>query len=88
MVHIWGCFMGKKIFWNRRSGRDRRHSGSHQTPYFKSDDRRGLDRRLYGDNDYVLVIGNTGVDRFTLLISIPALIIVSAALIAGSIVDL
>lgn len=76
--------MKKTIFWNRRSGRDRRADTGAAGHYLQTDDRRVLDRRLYGDNGYVLVIGHTGIDRFTLLVTLPALVITAAALILSS----
>ena len=73
--------MVKAIFWNRRSGDDRRHDQSDQ---LQGDDRRVGDRRMYRSNDYLLVIGGyTGLDRFTVLVFIPALVIIVAAFFAS-----
>lgn len=78
--------MEKGIFWNRRSGADRRDSGSDlaYAPAGEGSDRRSLDRRLYGDNGYILIVGDAGLDRFTLFVSFPALVLATASLAIGS----
>lgn len=76
--------MNRSIFINRRTGIDRRRHGADPAQYLKGDDRRVMDRRLYGENGYLLVIGHTGLDRFTMLVTLPALLITAAALIVSS----
>jgi hypothetical protein len=59
------------IFWNRRSGFDRRVYDEH--PYRESRD----DERRDPDSDnYVLVVGEGGIDRFTLLVALPLLALI------------
>ena len=79
--------MSRSIFFNRRSGIDRRHRNEDPAYYGEIADRRSIDRRLYGDNGYLLVIGHTGLDRFTVLVTMPALAITVAALVLSSIVN-
>lgn len=74
------------VFWNRRSGRDRRREVSAEH-YLQSDERRVMDRRLYDDNGYLLVVGESGLDRFTILVTVPALVFVFGALILSSVVS-
>lgn len=76
--------MGQLIVWNRRSGRDRRTVENGLQNLSPDDDRRLYDRRLYGGNDYLLIIGQVGIDRFTLLVALPALAITLAALLYGA----
>lgn len=76
-----GYAVGQFVFWNRRAGGDRRGD---QNTYQLSDERRIIDRRLYGDNGFVLIIGHTGVDRFTLLVTLPGLAITVVALFLSS----
>lgn len=80
--------MGKSIFWNRRSGQDRRDKTAYENRYLRSGDgdRRVMDRRLYGDNDYLLIIGHTGIDRFTLLVTLPVLAVAIATLVLSWVV--
>ncbi len=79
--------MSKKIFWNRRSGKDRR-SLADRSPYASQEDRRRSDRRLYGNNDYVLIIGQSGLDKFSLLVTVPTVVIVLATLVVSAAVNL
>jgi len=60
---------------NRRSPGDRRvlDSGG-------SSERLG-DRRKFGSDRYVLVFGNTGIDRFGLMVGFPAALLIATALI-------
>ena len=60
--------MQSRIFWNRRAGFDRRVYDEH--PYRES---RGDERRGINSDDYVLVVGEGGIDRFTLLVALPLL---------------
>ncbi len=70
-----------KVFLNRRSGVDRRNHAVHKSE--EHFNRRSLDRRME-DNEYVVVIGDSGMDRFTLLVTIPVLFICGVALIASA----
>lgn len=72
------------IFWNRRSGGDRRDRTDAPGNYLQSDDRRVMDRRLYGENGFVLIIGHTGLDRFTLFVTLPTLVATVIALMLSS----
>lgn len=70
--------MSNGIFWNRRSGFDRR--------IYDTDpdlDYRGNDRRDSMSKDYVLVMGSRGVDILTLVIGLPILVLVIVALAAN-----
>lgn len=60
---------------NRRSPGDRRVLDSGGT--FE----RVGERRKFGSDRYVLVLGNTGIDRFGLMVGFPAALLVAAALI-------
>jgi len=62
--------MSQRIFWDRRSGYDRRMYNSHPEVDYRSSDRRKTVR-----NDYVLMVGNTGVDLFSLLVLTPVLVL-------------
>jgi hypothetical protein len=67
--------MANGIFWNRRSGFDRR--------IFNTDpdlDFRGLDRRNSDSKDYVLVMGSGGIDAFGLVIALPVLALIIVAI--------
>lgn len=63
---------------NRRSGTDRRVWDT--TP---STDRRGPDRRRHGTDSYVLVVGDSGVDRFGLLVGFPVACLIAFGLIGA-----
>lgn len=73
------------VFWNRRSGRDRRREAVPEL-YLQGDERRVMDRRLYDDNGYMLVVGESGLDRFTILVTVPAMVFVFGALLLSSLV--
>lgn len=83
-VFCEGVAVKQFIFWNRRSGADRRDREDEPGNYLQSDDRRVMDRRLYGDNGFVLIIGHTGLDRFTLFVTLPTLAATVVALILSS----
>lgn len=72
--------MNRSIFWNRRSGRDRRHEKNAEGHFPVIDERRIMDRRLYGNNGYLLIVGDAGIDRFTLFVTLPALAFTIVAL--------
>lgn len=61
---------------NRRSVGDRRvlNTGS-------ANDHRSGERRKFNSDRYVLVFGNTGIDRFGLMVGFPAALLVATALI-------
>src|SRR5690349_1730248 len=67
------CIMSVFMGLNRRSGRDRRVYD--QQP---SVDHRHTERRRYGSDRYVLVLGDGGVDRFGLMIGIPVALLLGA----------
>lgn len=70
--------MAKYVFWDRRSGVDRR-----QFNHEEVEQRRAGDRRQAPCNDYLLIIGASGLDSFELLILAP-IITVLLAMMAGS----
>jgi hypothetical protein len=62
--------------FNRRSGADRR--GFDNEPAF---DYRSADRRRHGTDRYVLVLGNSGIDMFSLIIGFPVALLVAVAVL-------
>lgn len=64
---------------NRRSGGDRRVLDTG----LEADRRFGRDRRRHGTDNYVLVMGDTGVDRFGLMIGFPVALLIAAAVISA-----
>lgn len=54
------------VHWNRRSGIDRRQLQDRTAETH----RRSIDRRQFPNNDYMLIVGRTGMDSFELLVSI------------------
>jgi hypothetical protein len=69
-----------QMHWNRRSGFDRRHFDSHIGEQEDSE-RRHYERRRPGTDGYMLVMGDSGVDRFGMMVLIPvALLVVAAAI--------
>jgi len=54
------------VHWNRRSGIDRRQLQDHTAETHRSNS----DRRKFPNNDYMLIVGRTGMDSFELLISV------------------
>lgn len=71
------------LHWNRRSGFDRRYYDNPAVPVEESDSERRhrLERRRPGSDSYLLVLGKTGVDRFGLLVLLPALLLLGAAVL-------
>ena len=70
--------MSKRVFLNRRSGKDRRQL--YNSAY---DSRRIMDRRQIPNNDLVLIIGNDGLDRFELVAIVPILTLMSAVMLGA-----
>jgi hypothetical protein len=70
--------MSKYVFWNRRTGNDRRQLFN--SAYAS---RRSSDRRQLPDNDLLLVIGKNGLDRFELLAMIPIISLMSAVMLSS-----
>jgi hypothetical protein len=74
--------MKLSIFLNRRSGIDRRNAsrskGSHN---------RIEDRRANGGNNYILVVGGAGLDRFNLTITLPSMLLTLGVLIASAMIN-
>ena len=70
--------MALQFFWNRRSGHDRRLYDE-----IPSADHRAQERRSVGSDDYVLVVGDGGIDGFTLLISIPIACLLASIIVVG-----
>ena len=70
--------MSKRVFLNRRSGKDRRQR--YNSAY---DSRRIMDRRQIPNNDLVLIIGNDGLDRFELVAIVPILTLMSAVMLGA-----
>lgn len=71
------------LHWNRRSGFDRRYFDNPAVPVDdnESDRRHRFERRRPGSDNYLLVFGNGGVDRFGLLVLLPALLLLGAAVL-------
>ncbi|WP_101758592.1 hypothetical protein [Oceanicoccus sp. KOV_DT_Chl] len=69
--------MATLLFWNRRSGSDRRQ---HQLQ--SNDNRQRLDRRQLADNHYQLFIAHHGFDRFELF-SLSAITLLLTAMLLG-----
>lgn len=67
-----------RLFWNRRSGFDRRVFSD--TP---NEERRFMERRSPRSDGYVLVVGDGGLDRFSLLVMVPVLTLLCAALLSS-----
>lgn len=63
---------------NRRAGGDRRvlDSGGNIT-------RSSSDRRQRGTDRYVLVCGNTGIDRFGLMVGFPVALLIAGAVMSA-----
>lgn len=70
--------MAKRMFWDRRSGVDRRQI-TNPSDY----NRRTIDRRQIPDNDYLLVIGNSGLDSFELMVLVPIVAVISAMMLGN-----
>jgi hypothetical protein len=66
-------FMG----FNRRSGQDRRIHDQEPEP-----DHRHTERRRYGTDRYVLVLGDGGIDRFGLMIGVPVALLIGVAVLS------
>lgn len=62
---------------NRRSNHDRRLYDEHPP-----EEQRHTDRRRYGTDRYVIVLGDTGIDRFGLLVGIPVALLLMAAVLS------
>ena len=67
------------VHWNRRSGVDRRQLQGNST----NAQRRALDRRQLPNNDYLLIVGRTGLDSFELLVTVSISTMVTA-MVVGS----
>jgi hypothetical protein len=63
---------------NRRAGGDRRvlNSGGNY-------ERSPNDRRQRGNDNYVLVMGHIGIDRFGLMVGFPVALLLAAALVSA-----
>ena len=70
--------MNKRVSLNRRSGSDRREL--YNSAY---DSRRIADRRQVPNNDFALIIGNDGLDRFELIVIVPIVILMSAVMLGA-----
>ena len=69
--------MASHIFWNRRSGIDRRVAND---PFYE--ERRAVaDRRAPDSDSYVLVVGRQGFDAFTLGMFVPIGILLLVAVV-------
>ena len=62
--------------FNRRSGVDRR--GFDNAPALEY---RNVERRRHGTDRYVLVLGNSGIDLFGLMIGFPVALLVAVAVL-------
>ncbi len=67
------------VHWNRRSGIDRRQLQDHTSETHRS----SIDRRQLPNNDYMLIVGRTGMDSFELLISVSITTLISAMAIGN-----
>ena len=67
------------VHWNRRSGIDRRQLHDQTAETHRSNS----DRRKFPNNDYMLIVGRTGMDSFELLISVALTTLVSAMAIGN-----
>ena len=70
--------MSAPIFWNRRSGIDRRLGDSQCLGERRLSD----DRRSFDSDRYVLVVGSKGLDAFTVSMFIPVSALLMVAVIA------
>ena len=70
--------MSRYVGLNRRSGTDRRTWDTSPNP-----DCRSVERRRRGSDAYVLVVGDSGIDRFGLTVGLPVACLIAAALIHG-----
>ncbi len=70
--------MAFSVFWNRRSGYERRMYDEHP-----DSDHRRAERRDPGSDEYVLILGQKGLDGFTLLVTIPVVCLILAAIVSG-----
>lgn len=70
--------MAAYIFLDRRSGVDRRHT---QSP--TEHERRSVDRRHLPNNHYLLIVGNSGLDSFELLVIMPIITVISAMMLGS-----
>lgn len=61
---------------NRRTGEDRRICD-----VGAKEDHRGIDRRRHGSDRYVVVVGDSGVDRFGLMVGFPVAFLIAAFLL-------
>ena len=68
--------MSHYVGLNRRSGIDRRTWDTSPKP-----DCRGVERRRHGSDAYLLVVGDSGIDRFGLLVGFPVACLIAVALI-------
>ncbi len=68
---------------NRRSIGDRRVLNSGCPPASGRINERLGERRKSGSDRYVLVFGNTGIDRFGLIVSFPVGLLIAAAAIGA-----
>ena len=77
--------MPRYVFWNRRSGADRRQIEylERSSDTQKDGRRQGIDRRLTPNNDYLLIIGDRGLDAFELLIIVPLVTVLSATVVGS-----
>ena len=64
--------MNTQVFWDRRGGRDRRILDEHP-----QDNLRQLERRHPESDRYVLLLGSIGVDRVTLFVTLPILLVLA-----------
>lgn len=64
---------------NRRSGADRRSFDN----YPPTLDYRHTERRRYGSDRYVVVVGNSGIDLFGLMIGFPVALLVAVAVLGA-----
>lgn len=66
--------MSLYLGFNRRSGMDRR--GFDNAPAL---DYRSVERRRHGSDRYVLVLGNSGIDLFGLIVGFPVALLIAVA---------
>ncbi len=65
-------------------GLNRREVGDRRVLDFgEAFDRRSGERRRYGSDSYVIVLGSVGIDRFGLMVAVPAALLIAGGLIGA-----
>ena len=75
--------MATRVIWDRRS-----RSNQLQPILANNNSSLEFERRQLVDNDYKLIIGNTGLDRFELFIIAPIITVISVMMLVHFLVGL